>query len=213
MNGETKVTSGDAAVTNGSSGVVKLDLDSEVAVEPKEEKRDYVRYESYKKVLGEAKSAKERLRAYEEKERIEQEENLKKQGEYEKLLKAREEELAKERARAQTYQSRLETASKYSSFLRNLDGTIAPEFLKLADDFVDQIPMNPDTNEPDETVVKKVASEFKKVYGTIIQKPNKTVGIPSDAAKAESSAITYEEWLKLPKKEMQKRLKDVISTG
>jgi hypothetical protein len=223
-------SSGGATNADSAGGV--SDNQDQTSLATDQSQKNTVSYETYRKVIDEIKmlkgkvpeddikskaaqfeEMKAKLAALENEKRQKEEDSLRKRGDFEKLLKMREDELAKYRDEAQGLRSKFETAAKYSSFLKNIEGNIAPEYIKLAEDYVDQIPMNPETGAPDDSAAKMIAMEFRKKYAAIIQKPNRSVGIPSDAAKVESTTITYEEWLKLPKQEMQKRLKDVMSQG
>jgi hypothetical protein len=181
-----------------------------------QENKDSVKYETYSKVVGEAKRAREKLSETEkeleklraaDKER--QDADLKAKEDYKTLLANREAELAKEKTERIRLENEHKNARKLSAFLDSIEGKIDQKWWIHID--TDQIVLNPDTGEIDQMSVTKAVDKFKADYGEIIQKPNGS-RLPNDAPGGKSGKISYQEWINLPSKEMGKRRKDVDPT-
>jgi hypothetical protein len=181
-----------------------------------QENKDSVKYETYSKVVGEAKRAREKLSETEkeleklraaDKER--QEADLKAKEDYKTLLANREAELAKEKTERMRLENEHRNARKLSAFLDSIEGKIDQKWWIHID--TDQIVLNPETGEIDQMSVTKAVDKFKADYGEIIQRPNGS-RLPNDAPGGKSGKISYQEWINLPSKDMGKRKKDVDPT-
>lgn len=185
-------------------------------------KNNSVSYESYRKALDEKKRAQEEslkkeaiIKAYEEKQKEQEEKRLLKNQNFEKLLavrdedlKARDERIAKLEATIESKEKQLNDGLKLSAFVDALSGDLDPNYFQLVD--LDQIDWDPETNRPNPVSLQSYATKFESAYPKVIEKRT-GVGIPNDAAKgANGSALTMDEWRKLPAKEMAARMKDVV---
>lgn len=171
---------------------------------------DKVSYETYQKLLGEKKKRDLELTEFKKREKDREEQELKQKEDYKKLLALRDEELEKTRSELAQSKSTLENGAKLQAFLDALDGQVEQQYWGLID--LNQVVLNPETGLPEDVSVKKAALEFKTKYGLVIKQAGSNK-MPHDAPKGSGSVgLSYEEWLKLPAKDMRARLKDVIKT-
>lgn len=176
-------------------------------------KKDPVAYDSYQKILDEKKAQSARLKAAEEKlaqlekEQKEREDaKLKEQGKYKEALTAKEQELAAQKAKHEELQKQITDGRKLSAFLDSVEGGVDRRYWNLID--LDLIEIG-DDGMPSEDSVKKAADAFKESYPEVVKKkaaaePPNNHGTPPGAGK-----ISYNDWTKLPAKEMRERRKDV----
>jgi len=149
------------------------------SVEPKAEivEDKTVSYGSHKKLLNQHKHQKaelEELRSY--KQRVEEEKALEK-GEYEKVLKTREEELQNMRTRFQEIEQKEMDTRKIQAVLNQIPGQLVkPEYLSHVD--LDAIAVDPDTKEPDSMGVEMAVGKFIKEHPTLfVPKKGKTLPV------------------------------------
>lgn len=174
-----------------------------------------ISYETHKKLLSEKKkrdeenqALKRQLEDFLAKEKAREEEELKKQKNFEQLLKLREEELQKEREEKNSLRSMAEKGLKRRSFLDAVNGAVDEQYWGLID--LNEIVIDPTTGVPDEQSVQKAAREFEKKYPLVLQKRSGGPRLPGDAPRGSGGKLTYEEWLSLPLKEQKARLKEVM---
>jgi len=179
-------------------------------------KKDSVAYETYRKVLNEKKSrdqalseAQRKIEEYEQEQRAREEKELRDKEEFKKLLDIREKELADIKAKLTGIESNVRESRKLDAFLNTLNGTVPREYWGLIN--IDDIVLNPETNEIDETSVASAVEKFTKSHARLIDRPGQKTGLPNEAP-AGNEPLTYQEWLNLPAKDMAKRLKDVIQS-
>jgi len=177
------------------------------------DQKDVVKYETYSKVVGEAKRAKEKASELEAEltklraaDKDRQDAELKQKEDYKTLLANREAELAKEKAEKDQLLSEQRDARKLAAFLDSVDGRIDKKWWVHID--TSEVVINPDTNEIDQMSVTKAVEKFKAEYSEIIKKPGQSK-MPNDAPGGKSGRISYDEWLKLPAKDMRCRRGDV----
>lgn len=195
MTEETKIPSGEP--------------DSELVAK----KEESVSYLTYKKTLEQEKAVRQRAAEVEKelneiKSRLakDEEEKLTKKGEYEKLLKLREEELEKERqSKAQVLKDKTELEStlvtnyKLDAIRQKLPGKLKrKEYEGFID--TDSVVVNPDTGDIDEVSLNKVVSEFIEQHSALIDNSN-FKGLPSDAPKGSGKRYSNSEWKSLSLKE------------
>ena len=113
----------------------------EVASSEKDKSQDKVAYETYQRVLAEAKTAKEKLRTLEAAQQAQVESKMKEQNEWKALAEAKELE-----------------AKNLSEKLNGLESTIT-----------ESIAYNPETKRVDEESVKKVVAEFVKKHASLVE--------------------------------------------
>lgn len=196
---------------NSSSSGANGSASGSDEINPNESKQ--VSYDSHRKLLGEKKKLQEEFLTVKSQldelmsERKQREEaELTKKGEYQKLLAAREDELRKEREEKENLKATLHNGLKLDQFLRTLNGKVDEAFFGLIN--LDEIAIDPETGRPDPASVQTAARNFEKTYGKVIERPS-GVKMPNEAP-GSASVLTYEEWLKLPPKEMKSRMKEVM---
>lgn len=174
-----------------------------------------ISYETHKKLLSEKKRRdeenallKKQLEDFQAKERAREEDELKKQKNYEQLLKLREEELHKEREEKNSLRSMAEKGIKRRSFLDAVNGLVEEQYWGLIN--LEEIAIDPTSGMPDEASVHKAAREFEKRFPLVLQNRSGGPRLPADAPRGAGARLTHEEWLKLPLKEMKARLKEVM---
>ena len=204
MSTKDQASGGSNPAASGSQDASLDPIDSA----PKAE--DKVSYETYQKLLGEKKKRDLELTEFKKREKDREEQELKQKEDYKKLLALRDEELQQTRSELAQSKSTLENGAKLQAFLDALDGQVDQQYWGLID--LNQVVLNPETGLPEDVSVKKAALEFKTKYGLVIKQAN-GMKMPNDAPKGNGSVgLSYEEWLKLPAKDMRARLKDVIKT-
>lgn len=194
MTDDIKGTSGSANPSSGSD-------------QGNQDTSDVVKYETYSRVLGEKKKIQEQMKdmaaklaEFEAAQRATEEADMKKRGDYEKLLNQEREAKKAIEDQLKAREAQITNSLKLDAVLKALDGQVESQYWGLID--VDGIPVDPETNTPDELSVKKYAEQFAQKYQRVIVRPNQS-RMPNDAAQGAGKAMTYEEWKKLPLKEMK----------
>jgi hypothetical protein len=159
-----------------------------------------VAYESYQKAIDEAKKAKAKAAEYERAQRAREEEELKKQGEYKKLLEQRESELNEARTARQALESKISDSRKLNAFLGSVTGDVPKQYWSLID--LDTIAVDPETGMPDEASVKKAAADFEKQYSDVVKKPTKGK-LPNDAPQGSGAAVGFEAEIRKAKNQKE----------
>lgn len=155
----------------------------------------------HEELLGEVKSTKAKLKELQEKERLKEEEEARKRGDFEKLVKTREEEIARLQAENSSWQSRMDNASKLAAVLDASGTDIDRKWYSLIP--LDEIVVNPETREVDQMTVTKTVDKLKKTWPEMFVKPGKA--LPTEAPQGNGAGtITRSEWMKLPYKEALK---------
>lgn len=189
-----------------SSGVTEnkeLEVEQSVIME----KAERPSYESYQKLLSEKKKL-----AQENKEKAaiiaaEERRKLEEAGNWQKLLeeerKARE-EAAKELAETKEM---ISDARKMSALNKALSGKLNEKYYGIID--LGKIELD-ESGQPLQSSVERYAKDVSKTYPEIIIY-NNGARLPMDGARGAEKSLSYEEWLKLPAKEMRARYKDIKS--
>jgi hypothetical protein len=195
--------------------------------ESKSNTEDTVKYETYDKTLKRLKKKEAEARdlesryfeLLEEKKQVDldrkkkEEAKLAEQGEWKKLLEARERELQDFKEKFENQQSEilerdkvLNEATKLQAFINNLPGKVVKDdYLSFVD--IDKIAI--ENGKVDSKSVEFVVNDFMKNHPTLFS-PSKITKLPGEAARP-SSAITYEEWRRLPLREQKNHLQDIVN--
>lgn len=208
---QSNSSGGAHASSGGTSETIKqTGLDEEV------KPPQHVAFESFQKVLDEKKREAEKVANLkktvdallaEKKER--EEEELRKRGDTEKLLKLREEELQKEREEKQRLVSNIQGGLKLDAVLNTISGKVDKKYWNLIN--LDEIVIDPNTGTPDGSSVQSVARQFESMFPEVISRAS-GMKLPNDAPKNGSGKLSIEEWSKLGSaKEMRARLSEVYS--
>lgn len=176
--------------------------------------KESVAFESYQKLLDQHKKSKEtqkelaeKLKAYEDEKRIQEESKLKEQGEYKKIVEARDAENKKLKEDLDLFKKSLYDGAKLQAVLEKLPGKVRNKsYLGFID--IDKVAIDPETNAIDEKTVEDVASIFVKEHSHLLEISNGK-SLPTDSANG-SRKLSYDEWLKLPLKEKKEKLNLVM---
>lgn len=175
------------------------------------EDKQTVSYETYKKTLDEAKTAKAKLKAIEEEKLRLSEEKMIAEGNWKGLLEAREnriKELEEETSAVKSKYGELsETitgSKKLSKVLSKIGGDIDEKYFGLID--IGDVKVNPETGEVDDMSAAKVAENFRTMYPETIKKkfnPN-AMGENKTSSSDAPTTISYDAWTKLLWSEQKK---------
>lgn len=180
------------------------------ADEPTQQPKDSVSYETHRRLLDEKKreqaarkDLEAKVAAFEAKERQIEEEKLKAQGEFQKLLQLREQENQTLKQKLDAFDSQFKRAEKMNAFIKAAGTELDDKWLRLID--VDGIAYRPDAdNEIDHMSVQNAVETFRKTWPEAF-KP-KGSQIPADMPNGQGY-ITESEWKKLTKSEDRRKYK------
>jgi hypothetical protein len=145
-----------------------------------ESKADKVAYETYSRVLSEAKKLKEKLKSYEDEKLKEQEAKLVDEKQYKTLAENYKVQLDHEKQAKAELLDQVTNGIKYDAFRRNLPGEL------VSDDFIDKLPLDkiiidPDTKKINEESATMAANEFYKKHPYLVK--TQQAKMPNAAAK------------------------------
>lgn len=182
---------------------------------PKEEinENDKVAYATYKRTVAQEKKlrakledANKRLEEIERLEKQKEEELLKEQGEFKKLLdleRQKREELESENT---SYKKSLLDAHKLNAFKEKLPAPVAnPAYYDFVD--LEGIVIDPETGLVNDDSVKSEVDKFVSTHSRLLD--TKRTGLPNDAPNGSGGTLTVSEWKKLPLTERKKRMGEV----
>jgi len=156
-----------------------------------------IAYDTHRKLLDEKKKVQAQLDTLLREKTERDEAEARKRGDFEALLKAREDELSKERAARQELSDRITQGRKLNAVIDALGGNVDQKWLRLID--TDDVVVNPETGEVDQMTVARAAESLKKQWPEMLRK---TAALPR---------ITESEFKKLSAKDQQRfRMTDVI---
>lgn len=178
-----------------------------------------VSYDSYHKAVSAEKSAKEKLRAAEERlsalesaNREREEKELEKNQEWQKLYenaKARASELEEKLNKRDELDTR---GRKVDAVLRALGANVKDDYLGLVETCCADVAINPETGEIDAASVESAKRLVESKYPEIIQRGS-GVGAPNDAPKTGSArGLSADEYRALPLAEKKKRARERAET-
>jgi hypothetical protein len=182
------------------------------APENQEAAKSTIAYETHRKLLDEKKKLQAQLESFLSKEKEREEADARKRGDYEALLKAREEELVRERKERQELSDRITHGLKMNSVLEALGGNVDQKWFKLID--TTEVAINPETGEIDQMTVARVAESLKRQWPEMIQRTAKFPAAAPQGVNGGPGKITESEWRTLKSTaEMQKWKRDQIVWG
>jgi hypothetical protein len=179
-----------------------------VAPEPKTS--DVVKYETYKRVLSEAKMLKEKVREYETTLQQTQEQKLKEQNEWKALAEQYKAKLDQTSNVLQEQERSIVNGLKYHEFEKHLGGKLKNQDYATFVDF-DRIVLNPETKKVDEDSAKAVAADFVKRHSSLVEFAGQG-RLPNDAPKGFSPGEKSVSDMKDPK-EIQKHILELAAQG
>lgn len=186
---------------NSSSGTTQTDSVGD-------EKKNQVSYETYLKVLAEAKKAKDENKAFKEAENLRKEQGLKDQAQWETLYKTTAQQAEEYKVKAQQLEESINNGMKINAFERALGGKISsPDYYTLIP--FDKIAMNPETKKVDEDSAKVVAGEFLKNHHRLVEfQSGKMPNVASGSGKIEGKDINN-----MTAKELEDHIKNLSVSG
>lgn len=129
---------------------------------------DVVKYETYSKVLSEAKKLKEKVKEYETVLQQSQEQKLKEQNEWKALAEQYKNKLDQTSHVLQEQEKSIVNGLKYHEFEKHLGGKLKDKDYATFVEF-DRIILNPETKQVDEDSVKAVAADFVKKHASLVE--------------------------------------------
>lgn len=145
---------------------------------------DKVAYETYRRVLSEAKKYKERLQAFEEQAAKIHEEKLKEQNEWKALAEAKDKEAKQLKETLADLNNQVVNGMKYQEFEKHLGGRLRNKDYASFIDF-EKILINPETKTIDVDSVKTEAARFAKEHSSLVDF-GQSAKLPNEAAKGSS---------------------------
>jgi len=178
-----------------------------VATPENQDTKSTIAYDTHRKLLDEKKKVQAQLDQLLREKTDRDEADARKRGDFEALLKAREEELTKERTARQELSERITAGRKLNAVIEALGGNIDPKWLRLID--TDEVAVNPETGEVDGMTVARAAESLKKQWPEMLRK---TSTLPNAAPAGNGGGmISRADWLKLSSKDMLKYKADQIT--
>lgn len=129
---------------------------------------DVVKYETYNRVLSEAKKLKDKVKEYETVLQQSQEQKLKEQNEWKALAEQYKSKLDQTSNALQEQERSIVNGLKYHEFEKHLGGKLKNKDYATFIDF-EKIILNPETKQVDEDSVKAVASDFVKQHSSLVE--------------------------------------------
>jgi hypothetical protein len=145
---------------------------------------DKVAYETYKRVLSEAKKLKEQVKANEELIAKTNEQKLKEQNEWKVLAENYKKQLDDKAKHLDDLNSQVVNGMKYQEFEKHLGGKLKNKDYATFIDF-ERIVMNPETKTIDEESVKGVVGQFVKQHSHLVEFQT-GARLPNESGKSET---------------------------
>lgn len=166
-----------------------------------------VSYETHRKLLGEKKKLHEETEVLRAEKKSREEKELREKGEYEALLKRKDDELAKTNSEKFALIAEKEGNLKFTALMDAIGGNLDRIFWPLLN--LDGIKMDPNTGQPEATSVQDIAKSFKATYAKIIVKGT-GVGVSNDSA-SRNETCSADDYNKLQgSKEKRKKLAEAV---
>lgn len=166
-------------------------------------KKDFVSYETHRKLLDEKKKAQAQLSEYQQREAEREKKELEQKGEWQKII-----ELEKKRAdeadqKLKGLEGQFTEAKKMGAILKALDNGVDEKFFGFLP--LDQVILDPETGEVNLNSVAQVADNFRKTYPELL-KPKNGPRLPNGSPQTPPgpSTISEADWKKLSATEMKK---------
>lgn len=169
---------------------------------------DTVKYDTYRKVLGEKKKMQQRLEELEAKQRDHEEKSLIEQNKYKEAYEATKKELEDQKIKLKTLEQQEVDGKKLQSFLETIDGKIESKYWGHIS--LDKIIVDDTTGEIDKMSVMREVEFVRSTYPEIIQRKSSGTLPKDNPSNNGSGMIARSEWNKLKPTEMQKYRPDQI---
>jgi len=143
------------------------DLPQENSVLP-EATQDKVSYDTYRKVLNEAKKTKELLKQYETDKQVSDENKLKEQNQYKELFDKKNSDLTELQKQFDQQKSSINNSLKRQAFEKVLGGQLRSDAYSAFIPF-DKIILDTETNSINDDSVKMAVSDFVKDHSALVE--------------------------------------------
>ena len=147
-----------------------------------ENSQDKVAYDTYRRVLSEAKKLKDELMLIKEQEQKSHETKLKEQNEWKLLAENYQKQLEQTKSILTEQEQSIVNGMKYQEFEKHLGGKLKDKDYATFIEF-DKIVMNPETKRVDEDSVKGVVSSFVKKHSHLVEFMN-GARVPNEAPRS-----------------------------
>lgn len=135
---------------------------------PENKSGDVVKYETYSRVLSEAKKLKEQLRAVEAERQQSQEQKLKEQNEWKVLAEQYKSKYESATSTLQEQEKSIVNGLKFQEFEKHIGGKLKDrEYAQFVD--FDRIVLDPETKRVNEDSAKAVAADFIKRHSSLVE--------------------------------------------
>lgn len=193
----------------GSSGADQGSNQDQQASKP-----DGVSYDTYRKVLDEAKKARERLSALEAESRERERKTLEETGKFQELYAAlkTEHDQLKERNRAERNAFAYKTLSDQFKAEAAKAGCQKLDVLEKLVDLQDLATEVDDSLNVRPEALRSLIEKSQKEYDFLFAKKAPSFRDAPPSSGAPEGSLTYEAWLKLPVAEQKKRIGEVMAT-
>lgn len=151
-----------------------------------------------------AKTLEEKLREFEEKEKLQLETTLKEQNKWQEFAKIKEQERDEAFNKLKSMSERIESAHKFNALIEAIPGQVKKQYWGLIESHVADVVLNPQSGEPDPVSVKQIADKIRETYPEVIVFNDKR-SIPQNAA-TNGQAFTLELWNSMSPKEKKENL-------
>lgn len=142
----------------------------ENGVQSETKSNDVVKYETYNRVLSEAKKLKEKVKEYETVLEQSKEQKLKEQNEWKALAEQYKSKLDETQNILQHQEQSIVNGIKYQEFEKHLGGKLKKQDYATFVPF-DRIILNPETKSVDPESVKAVVADFIKEHSSLVDFP------------------------------------------
>lgn len=173
--------------------------------------QDKVAYETYKRVLSEAKKLKDQVRAFEEERSKGQENKLKEQNEWKALADSYKTQLDEKAKNLSELNEQVVNGLKFGEFEKHLGGRLRDKDYATFIDF-DRIVLNPETKRVDDESVKGVVSDFVKKHSNLVDFDNGK-RLPNEASNGSNNFSAGKKIDDMNAKELEEYIKAQHKAG
>ncbi len=147
-----------------------------------------------------------KLNEREAEDKSKKEAELKKQGKFKEALEAKEKDNKVLEDKLSAKEKQISDSRKLNAVVNSFDGSLKRSYWGLID--LDQVKLD-EQGQPTEDSVKTLVTKFQEEYPEVLTKPGGPTLPNGNPKPPGGGTLTHAAWLKLPAKEMAKRMKDV----
>jgi len=159
---------------------------------------DFVKYETHNRLLrqrkadqGKVRELEEELNRFRDVERKREQTEMEKRGQYDKILKEREERIGQLEKEREERERQAIQSTKLSAFVDLLPGKLRNnQYLAFVN--VDEIAIDPDTKKVDEGSLKSAVDTFMKAHSVLVE-PKNTPSLPNRSPQAVTTSQDVEK--------------------